>query len=85
MAVARESASRTERLYVRLTPDEAGHVAERAAARGLTMSDLIRDAVPTRSDHSRRIGRGAMCAEAALVIRELSAIDANLQKLVGAV
>lgn len=63
--------------------EEAAHVADRAAARGLTVSDLIRDAVLKRSVHRRRVGRRAMCAEVALVIRELSAIGANLQKLVG--
>jgi hypothetical protein len=82
MAVATESAARTERLLVRLTAEEAAQIAALAAARGLTVSDLIREAVLKRSAHRRRVGRRPMCAEAALAIRELSAIGANLQKLV---
>jgi hypothetical protein len=81
MAVATESAARTERLLVRLTAEEAAQIAARAAARGLTVSDLIRDAVLKRSTHRRRVGRRAMCAEVALAIRELTAIGAKLQEL----
>jgi hypothetical protein len=78
-----ETAARTERLWVRLTAKEAAHIADLAAARGLTKSDLIRDAVLKRSGHSRRVGRRAVSAEVALAIRELSAIGANLQRLAG--
>jgi hypothetical protein len=83
MAVATESAARTERLLVRLTAEEAAQIAARAAARGLTVSDFIRDAVLKRSAHRRRVGRRPMCGEVALTIRELSAIGANLQRLAG--
>lgn len=78
-----ETTARTERLWVRLTAKEAAHVADLAAARGLTVSDLIRDAVLKRSGHSGRVGRRAMRAETAQAIRELSMIGANLQKLLG--
>jgi hypothetical protein len=78
-----ETTARTERLWVRLTPKEAAHVADLAAARGLTASDLIRDAVLKRTGHLRRVGRSAMSREAALVIRELTAIGATLQDIVG--
>jgi hypothetical protein len=76
-----EPARRGERLYVRLTAEEAAHVAYLADARGLTVSDFVREAVLRRGGFRARTGRRALPTDAAGTIRQLSAIAADLRRL----
>ncbi len=79
--IADERATRSERLYVRLTAQEAAHVAYLADARGLTVSDFVREAMLRRSGFRSRQGRRALPSDAASTIRQLSAIAADLRRL----
>ena len=74
-------ARRSERLYVRLTADEAEKVASLADARGLSVSDFVRNAVLRRSGLRGLAGRRALPTDAAGTIRQLSAIAAELRRL----
>lgn len=77
----RERPIRNERLYVRLTSEEAAHVVYLADARGLTVSDFVRQAVLRRTGSRSRVGRRALPTDAAGTIRQLSAIAADLRRL----
>jgi hypothetical protein len=77
----RERVTRSERLYVRLTAEEAAHVAHLAAMRGLTVSDFVREAVLRRSGFRWRVGRRALPSDSASVIRQLGSIAAELRRL----
>jgi hypothetical protein len=81
MKAAREGAARSERLYVRLTAEEAAHVADLAGARGLRLSDFVRTAVLRGMRGRPRFGRRAMAIEAANSVRQLGAIAADLSRL----
>jgi len=74
-------ALRTERLYVRLTAEEAARVAALADARGLTVSDFVRRVLLRGSAARRLTGRRAMATDAAGTIRQLSAITVELRRL----
>ena len=81
MKAAREGAARTERLYVRLTAEEAAHVADLAGARGLRLSDFVRTAVLRGMGGRPLFGRRAMPIDAADAVRQLGAIAADLSRL----
>jgi hypothetical protein len=72
---------RSERLYVRLTAEEAAGVASLAAARGLTVSDFVRHVLLRGSAARRLTGRRALATDAAGMIRQLSAIAIELRRL----
>jgi len=72
---------RSERLYVRLTAEEAEKVASLADARGLTVSDFVRNAVLRRSGLRGLTGRRVLPTDAAGTIRQLSAIATELRHL----
>ena len=78
---ASERATRTERLYVRLTAEEAAHVAHLADLRGLTVSDFVREVALKRSGFRWRVGRRALPSDSAATIRQLSSIGADLRRL----
>jgi hypothetical protein len=81
MKTKRDGEARRERLRVRLTADEASVVADLAAARGLTVSDLVRRTLLRGHGSSVRVGRRSMQASSAEVIRELHAIGTELRRL----
>lgn len=72
---------RCERLYVRLTAEEAEKVASLADARGLSVSDFVRNAVLRRTGLRGLVGRRALPNDAAGTIRQLSAIAVELRRL----
>ncbi len=82
MSTTREGAPRNERLYVRLTADEAAHVADLAGARGLRLSDFVRAAVLRGRGGRALFGRRAMAIDTASAVRQLGAIAADLSRLV---
>ena len=79
-AVNERATLRKERLYVRLTADEAARVAALAAARGLTVSDFARRAL-LRGGPSRLMGRHKLSTDAAGKIRQLSAVAVELRRI----
>ena len=81
MNAASERATRKERLYVRLTAEEAAHVAYLADLRGLTISDFVREAALKRSGFRWRVGRRTLPTDSATMIRQLSSIAADLRRL----
>jgi hypothetical protein len=81
MRTRQEGATRSERLYVRLTAEEAAHVADLASARGLRQSDFVRTAVLRGMVGRRLFGRRAMPIDAADAVRQLGAIAAALSRL----
>ena len=81
MHVAIGLPTRSERLYIRLTAEEAEQVAYLANRRGLKVSDYVRKVVLRGS--GRRLLRGRrLPIDAAGMIRELSAIARDLRRLV---
>jgi hypothetical protein len=84
MKTAREGATRRERLYVRLTAEEAAHVADLAGARGLRLSDFVRTALLRGRGRGGRplFGRRAMARETASAVRQLGAVAVDLSRLV---
>jgi len=81
MKATREGATRSERLYVRLTAGEAAHVADLAGARGLRLSDFVRTAVLRGMGGRPRFGRRAMPIDRADAVRQLGVIAADLSRL----
>ena len=77
----RERMVRDERLFVRLTAQEATWVADAAAERGLKISDFVRDALLRRVGMGVRLGRRTLSLDAADAVCRLSAINAILQRL----
>ena len=74
-------ATRSKRLWVRLTVEEAAHVKSAATARGLTAADFVRAAV-LRGDRRRsRVSRHFLAGDVAAAVRELSRIAADLNQL----
>lgn len=73
---------RSERLYIRLTADEAEQVACLADTRGLSVSDYVRKAVLRGSGRRSLVRRRVLPTDAAATIRELSAIARDLRQLV---
>ena len=71
--------TRTRRLYIRLTSDEAAWLESAAAIRGLTISDLVREAVLKRRS---RVGRRTLPPELADLVRRLTLIGLDLRQLV---
>lgn len=76
------AAKRSERLYIRLTVDEAEHVAQLADSRGVKVSDYVRKAVLRGSGRRPMFRRRRLPTDAAGSIRELSAIARDLRRLV---
>lgn len=75
-------AKRSERLYIRLTIDEAEYVAGVADARGLSVSDYVRKTVLRGSGRRAGVMRRVLPTDAAGTIRELSAVARDLRQLV---
>jgi hypothetical protein len=78
---ATRRAARTKRLWIRLTPEEAAHLASVARARRLTLADFVRKAVFRGSGQQRRVRRRMVLDDTAGTIRQLSAIAAELHQL----
>src|SRR5579863_2534074 len=74
-------AVRTKRLWIRLTPEEATHLASLARARRLTLADFVRKAVFRGSGRQRRVRRPMVADDTAGTVRQLSAIAADLHQL----
>jgi uncharacterized protein (DUF1778 family) len=72
---------RNERLYVRLTAEEAEKVAFLADKRGLSVSDFVRKTVLRGAGLRTLTGRRSLPIEAAATIRQLSAIADELRRL----
>jgi len=73
---------RNERLYIRVTADEAEHVACLADLRGLNVSDYVRKAVLRGRGRRSLVRRRVLPTDAAGTIRELSAVARDLRQLV---
>ena len=73
--------TRNERIYVRLTTEEAASIADAAALHGMTMSNFVRDAVLRRSGPHARVPRRMLASDAAEAVRSLSAIGVHLREL----
>ena len=73
---------RSERLYIRLTVDEAEYVAGLADMCGLSVSDYVRKRVLRGSACRSLVRRRVLPTDAAGTIRELSAIACDLRHLV---
>jgi hypothetical protein len=73
---------RSERLYVRLTADEAEQVAYLANRRGVKISDYVRKVVLRGSRHRLTSGRRVLPSDSASTVRVLSAIAQDLRHLV---
>jgi hypothetical protein len=82
MKTAIESTARQDWLHVRVTTEEAEHVARLASMRGLRVSDYVRKAVLRSSRHRAVTKRRVLPIDAAGTIRELSAIARDLRRLV---
>jgi hypothetical protein len=74
-------AARHDWLHVRVTAQEAQHIARLADMRGLTVSDYVRKAVLRGSGHRPRTRRRVLPTDAAGAIRELSVIARDLRRL----
>jgi hypothetical protein len=74
-------ATRTKRLWIRLTSEEAAHLASIARARRMSVSDFVRKAALRGSRLQPVIRRRPLPPEATGTIRQLSAITANLHQL----
>jgi hypothetical protein len=81
MRAAVAQPTRSERLYIRLTAEEAERVAYVANQRGLKVSDYVRKVVLRGSGRRFTSGR-RLPIDAAGTIRELSAIARELRRLV---
>jgi uncharacterized protein (DUF1778 family) len=73
---------RSERLYIRLTADEAEHIAQLADRRGLKVSDYVRKAALRGSGRRAVSGRRVLPTDAAGTVRELSVIARDLRRVV---
>ena len=74
-------ATRSKRLWVRLTVEEAARVKSAAAARGLTAADFVRASVLRGGRRRSRVSRHFLAADVACTVRELSRIAADLNQL----
>lgn len=74
-------AARTKRLWIRLTSEEAAHLASVARARGLTRSAFVRKVVLRSSGLQSAVKRRPLQGEATGTIRQLSALAVNLHQL----
>jgi|HubBroStandDraft_5_1064220.scaffolds.fasta_scaffold00348_21 hypothetical protein len=73
--------ARHDWLHVRVTAEEAQHVARLADRRGLTVSDYVRKAALRGSGCRPTTRRRVLSTDAAGTIRELSAIARDLRRL----
>ena len=73
--------ARSEWLHVRLTGEEAEHVAYLANTRGLSVSEYVRKAVLRGSGLHRLAGHRALPTDAAGTIRQLTTIAAGIRRL----
>lgn len=78
-------ALRTQRREIRLTADEAARIASLAKARGVSVSDYIRHAALRGTGLRGTTLRQLLPPEKARAIRELTAISADLHRLVARV
>ncbi len=73
--------ARHDRIHVRVTAEEAEHVARLADMRALSVSDYVRKAALRGSGHRPRMRHRVLPTDAAGTIRELSAIARDLRRL----
>jgi uncharacterized protein (DUF1778 family) len=73
--------TRDSLIRVRLTEQEAEHVARRAKARGLSLSDFVRRAVLRGTGARFSAGRRVLAADDAATIRQLTSIATGLRSL----
>lgn len=75
-------AKRSERLYIRLTADEAEYIAQLADSRGVKVSDYVRKAALRGTGRRAMVARRVLPTDDAGAIRELSSIARDLRRLV---
>jgi len=73
---------RTRRLEVRLTRDEAAWIASKARTRGLNLTDYVRAAALRGSRLSSTARRRKLPVEAAISVRQLTDVAAELRRLI---
>lgn len=73
--------TRNRLLRVRLTEQEAEHVARRAKAGGLSRSDFVRRAVLRGTGARFAIGRRLVAPEDAAIVRQLTSLAAGIHSL----
>jgi len=84
MTFMRAYVARSERLYVRLTAEEALFIADAAAVRAMTVSDFVRHAALKGGGFSARGNRRVLAHDHAETVRSLNAIGVHLRKLADA-
>ena len=73
--------TRTERLHVRLTADEAAHITASAAKRGMPIPDFVRARLLRGSGRTTIVARRTLARDTAETVRQLSAIVTELRHL----
>jgi hypothetical protein len=81
MTATRVHSARGERLYVRLTADESLYIVEAAAAREMTVSDFVRDAVLKGGGFHAHGTHRAPVRDYSKVLLSLNAIGIQLRNL----
>jgi uncharacterized protein (DUF1778 family) len=81
MTTQASSSTRTERLYVRVTAEEAAHVSAAAAKHGMRISDFVRARLLRGSGRTRLVARRMLARDTAETVRQLSAIVTELRHL----
>jgi hypothetical protein len=84
MSMMRVNATRSKRVYVRLTAEEASFIADVAAERSVTISDFVRNAVLKGSGVHRFGSRRVLARDHAETVRSLNAIGVHLRNLADA-
>ena len=84
MTLMRARGPRNERIDVRLTAEEASYIADAAAERSVTISDLIRNTVLKGAGFHGGGSRRVMARDRADTVRSLNAMGVHLRKLADA-
>ena|SRR2546423_12023205 len=84
MTLMRARGARNERIYVRLTAEEASYIADTAAECSVTISDFIRDAVLKGSGFHTGGSRRVLTRDDAETVRSLNTLGVHLRKLADA-
>jgi uncharacterized protein (DUF1778 family) len=84
MTLMHARGARNERIYVRLTAEEASYIADAAAERSVTMSNFIRDAVLKGSGFHTGGNRRVLARNHAETVRNLNVLGVHLRKLADA-
>ncbi len=81
MTTQASNSSRTERIYVRVTADEAAHISAAAAKSGMQISDFGRARLLRGSGRTRLVARRMLARDTAETVRQLSALVTELRRL----